>query len=63
NHHIRVVALTAFCSIIDKLLLSDDLDDEQIKMCDDLLQILHICFNLFLNKIFILNFIRNMYLM
>ncbi|CAF4223270.1 unnamed protein product [Rotaria sp. Silwood2] len=63
SHHIRVVALTAFCSIIDKLLLSDDSDDEQTKMCDDLLQILHICFNLFLNKIFILNFIRNMYLM
>ncbi|CAF2846393.1 unnamed protein product [Rotaria sp. Silwood2] len=42
SHHIRVVALTAFCSIIDKLLLSDDSDDEQTKMCDDLLQILHI---------------------
>ncbi|CAF1479518.1 unnamed protein product [Rotaria sordida] len=62
SYHIRVAALTAFCSVIEKLLLSDDLDDGQRKMRDNLLQILRVCFYLFLNKIFILNFIRNMYL-
>ncbi|CAF1180950.1 unnamed protein product [Rotaria sordida] len=40
SHHIRVAALTAFCSVIEKLLLSDDLDDGQRKMRSDLLQIL-----------------------
>jgi hypothetical protein len=40
SHHIRVAALTAFCSVIEKLLSSDDLDDGQRKMRDDLLQIL-----------------------
>ncbi|CAF3928096.1 unnamed protein product [Rotaria sordida] len=40
SHHIHVAALTAFCSVIEKLLLSDDLDDGQRKMRSDLLQIL-----------------------
>ncbi|CAF0957622.1 unnamed protein product [Rotaria sordida] len=40
SYHIRVAALTAFCSVIEKLLLSDDLDDGQRKMRDNLLQIL-----------------------
>ncbi|CAF1328694.1 unnamed protein product, partial [Adineta ricciae] len=40
SHHIRVAALTAFCSVIEKLLSSDDLDDGQRKLRDDLLQIL-----------------------
>ncbi|CAF4235916.1 unnamed protein product, partial [Rotaria sordida] len=40
NHHIRVAALTALCSVIEKLLSSNDLDDGQRKMRDTLLQIL-----------------------
>ncbi|CAF0722341.1 unnamed protein product [Rotaria sordida] len=40
SHHIRVAALTALCSVIEKLLSSDELDDGQRKMRDDLLQIL-----------------------
>ncbi|CAM4768442.1 unnamed protein product [Rotaria magnacalcarata] len=40
SHHIRVAALTSLCSVIEKLLSSDDLDDGQRKMRDDLLQIL-----------------------
>ncbi|CAF4231860.1 unnamed protein product, partial [Rotaria sordida] len=40
SHHIRVAALTALCSVIEKLLSSNDLDDGQIKMRDNLLKIL-----------------------
>lgn len=40
SHHIRVAALTALSSVIEKLLSSDDLDEGQRKMRDDLLQIL-----------------------
>jgi hypothetical protein len=42
-----VAALTALCSVIEKLLSSDDLDDGQRKMRDDLLQILRVCFLIF----------------
>ncbi|CAF4357690.1 unnamed protein product, partial [Rotaria sordida] len=37
-HHIRVAALTALCSVIEKLRSSDELDDGQKKMRDDLLE-------------------------
>ncbi|CAF1562970.1 unnamed protein product, partial [Rotaria sordida] len=38
SHHIRVAALTALCSVIEKLRSSDELDDGQKKMRDDLLE-------------------------
>jgi hypothetical protein len=38
-----VAALTALCSVIEKHLSSDELDDAQRKMRDDLLQILRVC--------------------
>ncbi|CAF5012619.1 unnamed protein product, partial [Rotaria sp. Silwood1] len=38
SRHIRVAALTALCSVIEKLLSSEELDDGQGKMRDDLLE-------------------------